>query len=128
MIAALVGAIATPAVPALLAVLVRTGLHLPARGHTQTGIAVRIVAADLDDYTWRATQLEAVHAHAEMALARDWVADNIALAAVYGPRPTTPRQGSGLAVIAGWWTPDAPVVPMFGRPPTTTRTHERAAA
>jgi hypothetical protein len=119
-IAALVGAVATPAVPALLAVLVRAGVHLSARGHTQTGIAARIVAADLDDYTWRTQQLLAVHAHADMALAQDWRADNIALAAVYGPRPTTPRQKPGLDIIAGWWTPDAPVVPMFGRPPATT--------
>jgi hypothetical protein len=111
--AVLLVAVPSALVPALVAVL---GLGLPSR-RPPCALAVHIIAAELDDYTWRADQLEQLRDHYDLVRAVADATEEWALARVYGHRPPEPHATPGIDVISRWWIP----APAIGRPPLTTR-------
>lgn len=117
MTAALVVGATSLLASALLAVLVRLGLALPA-SRPAAGAAL-IVAAELADYTWRAEQVGQVRGHHDLMRAvagatEEWELRRIH-AALTSRHPLDVRPPRGADVIAAWWTP------VLGRPPLTTR-------
>lgn len=101
--------------PALLAMLIGAMPPRSVRPRPYVG-ARAMVAAHLDDYTWR---------RQETALWLDRLAwqrwrDDAAIAAVHNPlnalHPLRPRERRGVDVIRQWWTPD-PVAPIDRRTP-----------